>query len=156
MAKIWTPKLNIEKYNRIVNGEWFEFVDFAEAKKKYQENINRCKQAVIEYNEIDRPLRILAVHGSGRSTHNSCAYEVSNSKLFLQQCLEIVKEIDPEIEIEQVSLRDMMINPCNNCVSTTSTLCGFPCDCFPLDDMQDLYPKILRSDILFCSFWSLS
>ena len=147
----WKPKLSAEQFNRIHTGEWFEFVDFKHARKKYAENVKNCKIAVNEYNQKNRPLRILAVHGSGRSTNLSCAYEVSNSKMFLQESLEVVTEIAPDIEIDQISLRDYAIEPCNNCVSTTSTLCGFPCDCFPFDPMQELYPKILRSDILFCS-----
>jgi len=148
---IWTPDLTKEKYNRINNGEWFEFVDFKEAKKQHAINIKNCQKAVDEYNEKDRPLRILAVHGSGRSTNDSCAYEVSNSKLFLQNSLKIVEKIDPKIEIEEISLREYNIEPCNNCLATTSSLCGFPCNCFPLDQMQEIYPKVLRSDIIFCS-----
>jgi len=153
MKKIpWTPKFNVDEYNRIKGGEWFEFVDFKEARKKHVENVANCRRAVEEYNEVDRPLRIFVVHGSGRSTNNSCAYELSNSKFFLNSCLEeVIKEIDSEIEIDAVSLRDYNIEPCNNCVSTTSTLCGFPCDCFPFDPMQELYPKLLRTDIILCS-----
>ncbi len=151
MAKTWTPKLKAEQYNRIKEGEWFEFIDFNEAREQHKKNIQNFRDAVEEYNQTDRPLRILAIHGSGRSTNNTCAYELSNSKLFLQGSLNAVEEIDPSIEIDQISLRDYNIEPCNNCVSTTSTLCGFPCDCFPFDPMQEIYPKLLRSDIIFCS-----
>lgn len=156
MAKIWTPKLDAKQYSRIKEGEWFEFVDFKQARAQYQQNIDDCRRAVEEYNEWPRPLRILAVHGSGRSSNNSCAYEASNSKMFLQESLEIVNEIDSNIGVEQISLRDYNIEPCNNCVSTTSPLCGFPCDCIdenemiltdngwiPIKETKDLNHKVL-------------
>lgn len=143
--------MTVAEYNRIRNGEWWELVDSNEAKKAHATNIKNVKEAVVQYNEPDRPLRILVVHGSGRSGNKSAAIEWSNSQLLLKSSLEIVKEIDPKIEIEEVNLREYQIEPCNGCLSTTSGLCGFPCDCFPFDDMQKLYPKVLRSDILFCS-----
>src|ERR1019366_4570816 len=62
-----------------------------------------------------------------------------NSQLLLKSALQQF-EHDQKYEITEVRLRDYNISPCNGCYSTTSSLCGFPCNCFPLDPMQELYP----------------
>jgi multimeric flavodoxin WrbA len=144
--------MHIEDWQKLRDADWFDYVtDFEAVKKVHAQNVANCKNAVEEYKQTDRPLRILAVHGSARSSGKSAAAEISNSMMFLQECLKIVPEIDPNIEIDQVALRDYNIEPCNGCLSTTSALCNFPCTCFPLDPMQKLYPKVLRSDIILCS-----
>ena len=144
-------KLTAKQWHEIKSKDRYNFVPDNVAKKAHAENIKNCQKAVKEYERTDRPLRILAVNGSNRTSNQCCANEVSNSKLFLDFSLTVVQDIDKNIEIDVVDLRDLVIDPCNSCLSTTSTLCGFPCDCHPLDDMQKLYPKLLRSDILFCS-----
>ncbi len=144
-------KLTAKQWHQIKSTDWYNFVSQGVAKKAHAQNIKNCQKAIREYQRKDRPLRILVVHGSNRTSNQCCANEVSNSKLFLEHSLTAVQDIDKKIEIDAVDLRDLAIDPCNSCLSTTSTLCGFPCDCHPLDDMQKLYPKLLRTDILFCS-----
>lgn len=139
MKKKWTPKLSAPQYNRITEGEWFEFVDFSYAKKAHAKNIDECTKATKEYSEWPRNLRILAVHGSGRSSNATCAYEVSNSKVFLDTCLKNVLKNHPGIELDIVNLREYNISPCNNCVSTSSAHCGFPCFLEP--ETEVLQPK---------------
>ena len=145
-------KFKLEEYKEVKYGEWGSYVDIEDAREAHAQNIKNCQKATDEYFEKDRPLRALVVHGSGRSSDRSCAYEQSNSMLFLRICIEMIKkEYGDEVEFEEVRLRDYNIEPCNGCVSTCSALCNFPCTCFPFDPMQDLYPKVIRSDILVCS-----
>jgi multimeric flavodoxin WrbA len=103
-----------------------------------------------EYQRKDRPLNILVVHGSARNTTKSAALEESNSKLLLRTGLQIIKD-EPDIKIEEVELRNYFIEPCNSCLSTCSGLCGTPCNCFVMDGMQDLYPMVLRADVMLFS-----
>lgn len=125
--------------------EWFHHVDEEVAKRYHAKNVERCQKAWKEYKEKGRPLRILAIYGSGRNKGESCAREESNSKLLLRTGL---AELPDGVEVEEVELRQYQIEFCNNCLSTASPWCGWPCDCFPLDGMQELYPKAIRSDVL--------
>jgi len=131
-------------------GEWYEHPDLQDlAPEEFKKRIRDVLDALDDYNTKDRPLNILAVHGSGRHPVAGCAREVSNSALLLERALDPYR--DEGHDIESVHLREYNISPCNGCVSTASTLCGFPCDCFPFDPMQKLYPKVLRCDLLLCS-----
>ncbi len=150
MADEKYPKLTVEQYNDIANGGWSYAVPWEVAEEAHKRNIKSLKEAFAEYEKEDRPLRILAIHGSGRANVYG-SFGDSNSKYLLQQSLEIVKDIDAKIEIEEVQLTDYNIAACYNCVAVTSGGCGAPCDCHPVDGMQELYPKLLRSDIHFCS-----
>jgi multimeric flavodoxin WrbA len=139
-----------EEYRKTANGEWYEQVSDADAKPFHADNVRACREAVEHHARKDRPLEILAVHGSSRSSLKSAAGELSNSQLLLQGALEQFRN-DAQYHVEEVGLRDYNIVPCNGCYSTTSSLCRFPCDCFPLDDMQKLYPLVLRCDCLLIS-----
>lgn len=142
--------MNPEEYKKIAYGEWWEQVSEEDAKTAHAQNIENCLSALNEFRS--GPIKIFVVHGSGRSnTTLSCAHEFSNSQMLLRKGLEILDEMDVDYEIDEVNLREYKIEPCNCCYSTTSTLCGFPCNCFPIDPMQELYPKLLRADVLLCS-----
>lgn len=131
-------------------GEWYEHPDLKElGPVEYSKNVKACLDALDRYNSKDRPLNILAVHGSGRHHTVGCAHETSNSELLLEKGLDPYR--DEGYDMESVHLREYNISPCNGCVSTASVHCGFPCDCFPMDPMQDLYPKVLRCDVLLLS-----
>lgn len=141
--------MSLEKIDQFY-GEWYEHPDLKDlAPAEYAKRVDDVLEALRDYNRKDRPLNILAVHGSGRHPVVGCAREVSNSHMLLE------KALDPYLgegyDIESVSLREYNISPCNGCVSTASAMCGFPCDCFPFDPMQKLYPKVLRCDVLLCS-----
>lgn len=146
-----TEKLTPKQFQDRQKEEWMDFFDIDEARKQHAKNIKACQKAVNEYEQplSNRPLRILAVHGSSRSVWGG-ANETSNSMLFLQKSLEVVEGMK-DVEVTEIKLGEKIINPCNNCVSTTSGMCGFPCDCWPYDDMQTIYPELLRSDVLLCS-----
>ena len=140
------PKLTVEQYNTISNGGWAETVDWETAKKEYKKHQQAWKDAWDEYHKKDRPIKILAVHGSGRAYPEECNYN-SCSQHLLKESLKVVPEIDKEIEIDEVVLNEYNIDACYNCVAITSALCGAPCTCHPVDAMQQLYPKLLRADV---------
>lgn len=145
------PKISPEEFKRVAyDGEWWQLVDAKEARPAHEENIARCAEAIEYHEDASRPLHILVVHGSGRSSVElSCAHEPSNSKLLLRRGLKAV--IDDDVVIDEVDLREHKIEYCNCCYSTASALCGFPCNCFPFDPMQELYPKVLQCDIMLMS-----
>lgn len=125
-------------------------MDHTEANSLWQKNLEACKRAV-EYNlRKDRPLEILALFGTGRHTSLSPGAETGNSTLLLETGLSAVTK-DPSAHIERVKLREYRIEPCNGCLSTASSLCGFPCDCYPDDPMHRLYPMVLKADVLLIS-----
>ncbi len=142
--------MKAEEYIQIKNMEWFEKVSIDEAAKYHKLNVERCLDAIEYHKKEDRPINILAVYGSGRSNYNSCAQELSNSQLLLRGALEQFRD-NPKYEIVEIPLRSYNIEPCNNCYATSSALCGFPCNCFPLDPMQDLYPLVLKCDVMLCA-----
>ena len=142
--------MTVKEYKRIAYGEWFDYVDPADAKRAHARNVQRCYAAIKKHEAKDRKLHILLVHGSGRSSFKSLAHEFSNSQFLLKSAVRQF-ERDEKYEITEIRLRDYSISPCNCCYSTTSSLCGFPCNCFPLDPMQELYPLVLSCDVMFCS-----
>jgi len=139
---------SIPEYINAAYAEWWQFLDMKEVAEVYKVNQKACKDAIKEYKK--GPIKVLAIHGSGRgNVITSCAHELSNSQMLLKEGLKVLDEDD--VEVEEVVLRDYKIEPCNNCYSTSSALCGWPCDCFPIDPMQKLYPKVLRSEVLLMS-----
>lgn len=147
-------QLTPEEYMRLRYGtSWHSYVSEEEARKFHRANVEACQKAVethLRDKENGGPLKILVVHGSSRSSEKSCAHELSNSQMLAR--IGIQPYLDNEdVIIEEVNLRNYNIEACNSCYSTTSALCGFPCDCFPIDPMQKLYPKVLWCDILLCS-----
>lgn len=136
---------------KIKYGEWWEAgIPPEDSKAKHGRNIDACLDAIREYNVPDRPLNILAVHGSSRSSLKSTAQELSNSMLLLRAGLEPYRN-NPDFSITEVSLKEHNIEPCEGCYSTSSALCGFPCNCFPWDPMQELYPLVLACDVMLLS-----
>lgn len=145
--------LSAEEYVRLRYGtSWHHYISEDEARGAHKANIQTCQKA-IELNIRDRedrgPIKILVVNGSSRSAI-SCAHELSNSQ-FLARIGYQPFENKKDVIIEEINLRDYNIEPCNGCYSTTSALCGFPCNCWPVDPMQKLYPKVLWCDVLLCS-----
>jgi len=143
-------KMSIEEWNDIAYGEWWRQVDMDSAKKAWAANLERCRQAVTYHEKKGRPLEVLVVHGSGRHPILACSHEVGNSELILEKGLEAIRERE-DVAVTRVRLREFKIEFCNKCVSTASPLCGFPCDCFPNDPMHQLYPLVLRCDVLLVS-----
>ncbi len=145
MAKMSADEFSEGRYDT----EWWQVVDLEEGREYHERNVRRCLKAINVHGR--GPIRVLVVHGSSRSNSDlSCAHELSNSQLLCRAGLDAIRG-DPSVVIEEVNLREYQIEYCNNCYSTASALCGFPCNCFPFDPMQDLYPKVLACDVLLCS-----
>jgi multimeric flavodoxin WrbA len=141
--------MNPEKFVQIkYDTEWYEVIELEDARKQHAKNIQACLEAVEHHNKKDRPLEILAISGSGRSSFASCAQELSNSQFLMLSALDQFHN-NPKYHITDVALREYNIEPCNACYSTSSALCGFPCNCFPFDPMQKLYPLVLKCDVMF-------
>ena len=135
---------------RLKYGEWWDEIGEKESRKRHAVNVKACLDAVEYHNREKRPLNILLIHGSGRSSFNSSAKELSNSQLLLRSAVEPWRR-NPKFEITEIALREYNVEPCEGCYSTSSALCGFPCNCFPWDPMQKLYPLVLKCDAMLCS-----
>jgi multimeric flavodoxin WrbA len=142
--------MNPRDFVEIKYGQWWEQVSQKATKKKHARNIRACLGAVDYHNQEKRPLNVLLIHGSGRSSFSSAAQELSNSQLLLRSAVEPFRG-NPGYEITEIALREYNVEPCEGCYSTSSALCGFPCNCFPWDPMQELYPLVLKCDVMLCS-----
>ena len=80
-----------------------------------------CLNAVEYHNQEKRPLNILLVHGSSRSSFNSSAKELSNRQLLLRSAIEPWRR-DRAFEITEIALREYNVEPCEGCYSTSSAL----------------------------------
>lgn len=147
-----SPKMSLEEFRRIAyDGEWWQMVDIEEAKVEHARNVEACRKALEYHESKDRPIDVLAVHGSSRSNAKlSCAHELSNSQLLLRSGLDAIRD-DPNVKVTELNLREYKIEYCNYCYSSASANCGFPCNCWPFDPMQKLYPPVLRCDVLLLS-----
>ena len=131
--------------------EWWEFDDLKKGgRQAHTKNVKAQLEAIDYFNKKDRPLEILVINGSGRKPGLSPAVEISNSALLVKHAVKQFQN-QKDINIETVNLREYAIETCNGCVSSASALCGFPCDCWPYDPMQELYPKVLKADVLLIS-----
>ena len=129
--------MNPKDFVQIKYGEWWENVSPKESKRKHGRNVKACLAAVAYHNKKRRPLNVLLIHGSGRSSFNSSAKELSNSQLLLRSAIQPFLG-NPAYEITEIALREYDVEPCEGCYSTSIALCGFPCNCFPWDPMQEL------------------
>lgn len=94
--------------------EWYEHPDLKDfGPQEYAKNQKACLEALDYYNRKDRPLNILAVHGSGRHPSIGCSYEIPNSEMLLEKGLDPYR--NEGYEIESVRLREYNISPCNSC-----------------------------------------
>lgn len=141
-------------YRDLREKQWMGLVEWESAKEQHKLNL-KTLEAVQKWRENpNRALSVLMVHGSGRHPEVSCAKEMSNSQLLLERGFELAKaEFDKhDVEENRLILREMVIEPCNNCVSTCSALCNFSCTCFPLDDMTvQAYPMMMWADVVLIS-----
>src|ERR1019366_1391674 len=142
--------MNPRDFVEIKYGQWWEQVSQKATKTKHARNIRDCLGAVDYHNQKKRPLNVLLIHGSGRSSFSSAAQDPSNSQLLLRSAVEPFRG-NPAYEITEIALREYNVEPCEGCYSTSSALCGFPCNCFPWDPMQELYPLVLKCDVMLCS-----
>lgn len=116
--------MNSEEYKKIAYGEWWEHVSEEYARDAHAENIENCLRAANEFRS--GPIKIFVLHGSGRShTTLSCAHEFSNSQVLLRKGLEVLQEMDVDVEVDEVNVREYKIERCNNCYSTMVRPLGF-------------------------------
>lgn len=143
--------MSLEEVQKLRSAQWFDIPVLSEnASKQHDKNVARVKKAIEYHNKKDRPLEILVIHGSSRSNYKLAASaEMSNSQMLLEYGLEPIEK--DGINISRIHLRDAEVSPCEGCVSTASALCGFPCNCFPFDPMQQYYEAVLKSDVMLIS-----
>ena len=79
--------MNPRDFVEIKYGQWWEQVPQKATKKKHARNVKACLDAVDYHNQKDRPLNVLLIHGSGRSSFRSAAQELSNSQLLLRSAV---------------------------------------------------------------------
>src|ERR1022692_4071901 len=101
--------MTVKEYKKIAYGEWFDYVDPADAKRAHARNVQRCHAAIKKHEAKDRKLNILLVHGSGRSSFKSLAHEFSNSQFLLKSAVQQF-ERDQKYEITEIRLRDYNIS----------------------------------------------
>lgn len=142
--------MNPKDFVEIKYGQWWDHVSPKATKMKHARNVRACLDAVDYHNQKNRPLNVLLIHGSGRSSFSSAAQELSNSQLLLRSAVEPFRG-KSGYQITEIALREYNVEPCEGCYSTSSALCGFPCNCFPWDPMQKLYPLVLKCDVMLCS-----
>lgn len=153
------PKLNKKgeyenprEYYDFVRDGWYKNVEFRGMAKQHKMNL-KTLEAVQKWREnLDRPISVLLVHGSGRAPAG-CAKEMSNSRMLLEEGFDRAKrEFEGDIEDNRLILNEMVIEDCNCCVSTASALCNFSCTCWPADDMTvQAYPMLLWADAVLIS-----
>src|SRR6476659_1223283 len=112
---------------RLKYGEWWDNISEKDSKKRHARNVKSCLDAVEYHNREKRALNILLIHGSSRSSFKSAAQELSNSQLLLHTAIEPWRR-NSGFEITEIALKEYNIEPCEGCYSTSSALCGFPCN----------------------------
>jgi multimeric flavodoxin WrbA len=96
------------------------------------------------------PSRILLINGSARSEH-TCPGEMSKTWRLIQLAQQTIAAASFVTDILDLSRTQSefgkTIHPCKSCVSTSMTLCHWPCSCYPNhalgqvhDWMNDIYP----------------
>jgi len=147
-----TKGMSVEDIKKIRHIDWYNIPILSNhASKAHDKNVETVKKAIEYHNGKDRNLEVLVVHGSSRSNYETASSkERSNSQMLLQYGLEDFRN-DKTVNIVEINLRDREVHLCEGCVSTASALCGFPCNCFPLDPMQEYYPLCLKSDVMLFS-----
>jgi multimeric flavodoxin WrbA len=99
--------------------------------------------------------RVLIINASPRNEH-TCPSEMSKSYRLLGKAKNIFVENELEYEVLDLSRisseYDKKIHPCKACVSTSMTLCHWPCSCYPNhslnqthDWMADIYEMWTRA-----------
>ena len=92
-----------EDFARLKYGEWWDHIKERDSKKRHARNVKVCLDAVEYHNQKRRPLNILLIHGSSRSSFKSAAQELSNSQLLLRSAIEPWRQ-KPAFEITEIAL----------------------------------------------------
>ena len=133
---------------QVLNKPWYEKVTLEEANVVHEENVAQITEMLDRRKDKKRPIHIVGIAGSNRHSTNS-SHETSNSWLMIRKAMEYLSHMD-NVTTHAFNLPTMEIEHCEGCCSSTSSLCRFPCDSFPYDDMQDVYAQLTLADgVLF-------
>jgi multimeric flavodoxin WrbA len=133
---------------QVLNKPWYEKVSLQDANTVHMENVEGITEMLERRKDKKRPIHIVGIAGSNRHPNNP-SHETSNSWLMIRKAMEHLSHMD-DVTTHAFNLPSMEIEHCNGCRSSTSSLCRFPCDCWPYDDMQDVYAQLTLADgILF-------
>lgn len=138
-----------KKRLKVLNTPWYEVVSLEEANRQHEENVERIGAVLEKRKDKKRPIHVVGIAGSNRSPKNS-SHETSNSWLMVRKAMEYLSRQE-SITTHAFNLPHMNIEYCNGCYSSTSSLCRFPCDCWPFDDMQDIYVQLTLADVVLFS-----
>lgn len=133
---------------KVYGNWWGEHVSLEQANELHMENVRKLKEAFEARSNPDRPIHILGIVGSSR-TRDNCAHETSNSAVVLERAMRGVE--DQGCTTHVMNLGEMNVDPCNGCYSSAGSLCRFPCDCYPVDDMQEVYAQMVLADAVLIS-----
>lgn len=134
---------------KVLNKHWSDFVSLQEANEQHQKNVEAIAEMLDKRKSKKRPIHVVGIAGSNRSKKN-CAHETSNSWLMIRKAMEYLSHQD-NVTTHAFNLAEMNIEHCNGCYSSTSSLCRLPCDCWPFDDMQDIYAQLTLADVILFS-----
>jgi len=134
---------------KVLNSHWSNHVSLEEANMQHEANMARIAEMLDRRKSKKRPVHVVGIAGSNRSVKN-CSHETSNSWLMIRKAMEYLSRQEG-VTTHAFNLAEMDIEHCNGCYSSTSSLCRFPCDCFPFDDMQDIYAQLTLADVILFS-----
>jgi len=96
---------------RLKYGEWWDRISEKASKKRHARNVRVCLDAVDYHNRENRPLDILLIHGSSRSSFKSSAKELSNSELLLRSAVALLAfDGDESIVLEASDSIDWIVS----------------------------------------------
>jgi multimeric flavodoxin WrbA len=118
---------------------------------EWLETRERIRSAQAEYEDANRPARILLVCGAARHDQ-TCPGEMSKTFRMVQIAREEFERAGVYCDVLDLSALTAeygrQILPCKACVSTAMPLCHWPCSCYPNhamgqvnDWMNELYPR---------------
>ncbi|HET9220080.1 MAG TPA: flavodoxin family protein [Terriglobia bacterium] len=118
---------------------------------EWLETRERIQKAQAEYEDSNRPSRILLICGASRHDQ-TCPGEMSKTFRMVQLAREEIENTKAICDILDLSMLTAQygrqILPCKACVSTAMPLCHWPCSCYPNhglgqvnDWMNDIYPR---------------
>lgn len=135
---------------RIYGQHWWDLLELDQVNEVHKENVDRIEEVLEQRKDRKRPIHIVGIAGSNRHTQNP-SNEMSNSWLMIRKAMEHLAR-NEEVTTHAFNLAAMDIEHCNGCYSSTGSLCRFPCDCHPFDDMHELYAQLTLADgILFAT-----
>jgi multimeric flavodoxin WrbA len=107
---------------KVYGNWWGDHVSLEQANELHMENVRKLKEAFEARSNPDRPIHILGIVGSSR-TRDNCAHETSNSAVVLERAMRGVEDQG----------------------------CTTHVDCYPVDDMQEVYAQMVLADAVLIS-----